>query len=133
MPSTDPLADLLVAIRNASIAHLDVARISDSRFKQAVLKVLQEEGFIKSFRVLSDKDSKRHLEIQLGYGPKRERLLNGVKRISRPGRRVYARLEEIKPYLRQIEVVLVSTSHGVLTGAQAFARKAGGELLCQVW
>ncbi len=92
MPSTDPLADLLVAIRNASIAHLDVARISDSRFKQAVLKVLQEEGFIKSFRVLSDKDSKRHLEIQLGYGPKRERLLNGVKRISRPGRRVYARL-----------------------------------------
>ena len=133
MPSTDSLADMLVAVRNASIANLDAARVPDSHFKQAVLRVLQEEGFIRSFQVSGARKNKRALEIRLNYGPKHERLLNGVKRISRPGRRVYAGLDEIKPYLRRVEVLVVSTPQGVMTGAQAFARKAGGELLCQVW
>lgn len=133
MPSTDSLADLLVAIRNASMAQLDTARVSDSRFRQAVLRVLQAEGFIKSFRVTSGNAPQRLLEIQLNYGPKRERLFLGAKRISRPGRRVYAGMNELAPYLRKMEILLISTPSGVMTGAQALARKTGGELLCQVW
>lgn len=133
MPSTDPLADLLAALKNSTRARLDVARVQDSKFKRAVLKVLQEEGFVKSFQVVKGRAAGADLEVRLAYGPKRERLLNGAKRISKPGRRVYAGLDEIKPYLRKLEVLMVSTSQGVFTGAQAFARKAGGELLFQVW
>lgn len=132
MPSTDPIADLLAALKNASTARLDTVRLPASRFKQAVLKALQDEGFIRSFQVLKGKRGSE-IEIRMNYGPKRERLLNGVKRISRPGRRIYGDLDEIKPYLRRLEVLIVSTPHGILTGAQAFARKSGGELLCQVW
>jgi small subunit ribosomal protein S8 len=128
MASTDPLADLLSAMKNASQARLDTMRVPDSRFKQAVLKVLQAEGFIRAFRT-----SGRNLEISLGYGPKRERLLNGARRISRPGRRVYGGLAEIKSYLRRLEILIVSTPQGVMTGAQAFARRTGGELLCLLW
>jgi len=132
VPSTDPIADLLAALKNASSARLETARLPGSRFKQAVLKTLQEEGFVKSFQVVKGKRGSE-IEIRLNYGPKRERLLNGAKRISRPGCRVYANLDEIKPYLRRLEVLLVSTPRGVLTGAQALARKVGGELICQVW
>jgi small subunit ribosomal protein S8 len=128
MASTDPLADLLVSLKNASQARLDLVRVPNSKYKQSVLKVLQAEGFVKSFRT-----SGRNLEVQVGYGPKRERLLNGVKRISRPGRRVYAGVDGIKPFLRRLEVLVVSTPLGVLTGTQAFARKTGGELLCLLW
>lgn len=133
MPSSDPFADLLVALKNASLANLDAARVPDSRFKQAVLRVLQEEGFVKSFQVIGDKAGGGMLDIRINYGPRRERLLNGVRRISRPGCRVYAGLDDLRPYLRKLEVALLSTSQGVMTGAQAAARKIGGELLCQVW
>ena len=110
MPSSDPLSDLLAALKNATLARLDVARISDSRFKRAVLKVLQEEGFVKSYQVVKGRGPGSALEVRLAYGPKRERMLNGARRISRPGRRVYASLDEIKPYLRRLEVLVVSTS-----------------------
>jgi len=128
MASTDPLADLLVALKNASQARLDMVRVPDSHYKQAVLKTLQSEGFVRSFRT-----SGRNLEVQVAYGPKRERLINGVKMISRPGRRVYAGVAGIRPFLRQLETLVVSTPQGILTGAQAFARKTGGELLCLLW
>ncbi len=133
MPSTDPIADLFAALHNASVAYLDSARVADSRFKQSVLKTLQAEGFIKSFQLAGDKSGRKKLEVHLAYGPKRERLLNGVKRMSKPGRRVYISLADIKPYLRRLEVPLLSTPQGILTGAQAFARKTGGELLALVW
>ena len=134
MPSTDPLADMLGAVVNASRAKLDTARVPDSRFKQAVLKVLQAEGFIRSFRSLERKGAGgRILEIQVWYGPKGEKLINGVQHISTPGKRVYVSLADLKPYLRRIETVLLSTPQGILTGPQAFARRVGGELLCMVW
>jgi small subunit ribosomal protein S8 len=132
MPSTDPVSDLLAALKNASVARLETARLPVSRFKQAVLKALQDEGFIRSFQVVKGRRGSE-IEVRLNSGPRRERLFNGARRISRPGRRVYAGLGEIKPYLRRLEVLVVSTPHGVLTGAQAFARKTGGELLFQVW
>jgi small subunit ribosomal protein S8 len=131
MASTDPIADMLAALQNGSRASLDVVRITNSRFKQGILRALRAEGFVKSFRVLEGKGGK--LEIQLVYGPKREPLLNGVKRVSRPGRRVYVSLEELNPIIRRLEVPFLSTSQGILTGAQAKSRKVGGELLCLVW
>jgi small subunit ribosomal protein S8 len=134
MPSTDPLADMLGAIVNASRAKLDAARVPDSRFKQAVLKVLQAEGFIRSFRSVERKGTGgRVLEIQVWYGPKGERLINGMQKVSTPGKRVYVSLPELKPHLRRIETVLLSTPQGVLTGPQAYSRRVGGELLCVLW
>jgi small subunit ribosomal protein S8 len=133
MPSTDPIADLLAAISNASLAHLDTARVTDSKLRQAVLKVLHAEGFVRSYRVVGDRAGRRVLEVHLAFGPRRERLFNGAKRVSRPGRRVYVDLAGLKPYLRRLEVSVLSTSQGVMSGAQAFARNLGGELLCLVW
>lgn len=133
MASTDPLADLLTALRNASSASLDTARVPDSRYKQSVLKALQSEGFIRSFRVSGEGTPKRTLEVHLAYGPKRERLLTGVRRMSTPGRRVYIQLADLKALVRRFEVPFLSTPQGVLSGPQAFARSTGGELLCLVW
>jgi len=133
MASTDPIADLLAVISNASRAHLDTARVTDSKLRQAVLKVLQAEGFVRSFRSAGDRAGRRVLEIHLAFGPGRERLFNGARRVSRPGRRVYVNLAGLKPYLRRLEVSVLSTPQGVMSGAQAFARKCGGELLCLVW
>ncbi len=131
MPSTDPVADLLAALKNGSRASLDVVRVANSRFKQEILKLLQSEGFIKGYRVAGGKDGR--LEIQLVYGPNREPLLNGAKRVSRPGRRVYVDLKELNNFLHRLEIPLLSTSQGILTGTQARLRKVGGELLCLVW
>lgn len=133
MASADPLSDLLSALANASRAYLDSARVPDSKFKQAVLKALQAEGFIRGWRVTGEKGRARQLDVQLAYGPARERLLNGVERVSKPGRRVYVGLDELKQYLRRLETSLLSTPHGVLTGQAAAARKTGGELLCLLW
>lgn len=133
MASTDPVSDLFSALANASGAYLDSARVPDSKFKQAVLKALQAEGFIRGWRVTGEKGGARVLDVQLAYGPARERLLNGVQRVSSPGRRVYVGLAELKTYLRRLETSLLSTPHGVLTGQAAAARKTGGELLCLLW
>lgn len=133
MPSTDTLADMLSGLSNASAVNHDRTMVPDSRFIRSVLQVLQAEGFIKSFRAPGGKGSARRIEVVLAYGPKRERLLNGARRISRPGRRVYLGIDDIKPMGRQLEISLLSTPQGIMTGAQAFTRKTGGEYLCQVW
>ncbi|MEK7767651.1 MAG: 30S ribosomal protein S8 [bacterium] len=133
MASTDPVSDLLAAVSNASRAYLDTALVPHSAYKQNILKILQEEGFIRAWRAVGKEPQSRRLEVSMHYGPNRERLLNGVRRVSRPGRRVYVGLEQLKPYLHRLEVALLSTPQGVLTGPQAFARKTGGELLCLVW
>jgi len=133
MPSTDTVADMLCGLSNASCVNHDRTMVPDSRFIRSILQVLQGEGFIKGFRVPSAKGGPRRIEVILAYGPKREHLLNGAKRVSRPGRRVYIGVDEIKPMARRLEVAIISTPHGVMTGAQAFSRKTGGEFLCQVW
>lgn len=133
MASTDPIADLMVALNNASLVAHDRTTVPDSRMARAILSVLQSEGFIRSFRGSSGKSAQKRLEVALAYGPKRERLLNGVRRMSRPGRRHYIGLDELKPLLRRLETPILSTPQGVMTGAQAFSRKSGGELLAVVW
>jgi small subunit ribosomal protein S8 len=133
MAAVDPISDMFAAMANASRASLDVARVGASRYKEAILRVLQQEGFIRGFRVTREKTGRRVLEIQMAYGSRRERLLNGVTRVSRPGRRRYVSLEELKPLLRRLETAVLSTSHGILTGRQAVERKTGGELLALVW
>ena len=133
MPSTDPVADLLTILRNASRARLDRATLPDSSLTRAIIQVLQSEGFVKSCRASAPRGPARRLEVVLSYGPKRELILNGARRVSRPGRRVYVGLGELKPLLRQLEVPLLSTPQGIMTGAQALSRKTGGELVCMVW
>lgn len=133
MASTDPIADLLVALSNASLVAHERTTVPDSRMARSILSVLQSEGFIRSFRGPSGKAAQKRLEVALAYGPKRERLLNGVRRMSRPGRRYYIGLDALKPLLRRLETPIVSTPQGVMTGAQAFSRKTGGELLAVVW
>jgi small subunit ribosomal protein S8 len=133
MASTDPIADLLVALCNASRVRHDRTTVPDSRMSRNILAALQGEGFIRSFRGSNGKGAARRVEVILAYGPKHECLLNGTHRRSRPGRRMYVGLDELKPLLRRLEVPLLSTPQGVMTGAQAFSRKTGGELLAVVW
>ena len=133
MPSTDSVADMLCGLCNASRVNHDRTMVPDSHFIRSILQVLQGEGFIKSFRAPGPKGGARRIEVVLAYGPKREQLLNGAKRVSRPGRRVYVGVDDIRPLGRRLEIALISTPQGVMTGAQAFARKSGGEFLCQVW
>jgi len=133
MNSTDPIADLFTSLRNASSARLDAALVPDSRFKQEVLKALQSEGFIKSFKTVGSKGAGRKIEVAMAYGPKREKLLNGIKRVSRPGRRVYVGADELAPLMRQVETPFLSTSRGVFAAARAKSENLGGELLCLAW
>ena len=133
MPSTDPVADLLTILRNASRARLDRTTAPDSSLSRAIIQVLQSEGFIKAWRASAPRGAQRRLEVTIPYGPKRELILNGTRRVSCPGRRVYIGLGELKPLLRRLEVPLLSTPQGIMTGAQALSRKTGGELVCVVW
>ncbi len=133
MASIDPLSNLLTVLRNASRARLEKATVPDSRFSRLFLQVMHEEGFIRSFRSLNGKGAGKRIEVSMAYGPKRELLLNGARRVSRPGCRIYIPLSEIKPMLRHLEVPILSTSKGVMSGQKAVANSTGGELLCMVW
>jgi small subunit ribosomal protein S8 len=128
---TDPIADMLARIRNASIAHLDRAEIPLSKVKEQIAEILKQEGFISDFRVERDLPGK--LTVFMRYGRDRESAIAGIRRKSRPGRRVYVGYREIPKVLNGLGVAIVSTSRGVMTDRDARNNKVGGELLCEVW
>jgi small subunit ribosomal protein S8 len=130
--TTDPIADLLTRIRNANSANHDSLEISASRLKLEVVKILQREGFIKGFEVvkLTPQDK---IKIVLKYGAKREKVLTNLKRISKPGLRVYCGKERIPRVLRGLGIAILSTSQGVMTDREARKRGLGGEILCHIW
>jgi len=135
MTTSDPIADMLTRIRNAlMVGHLGV-RIPSSKIKVAIAKILQEEGFIVEFRVTEDR-LRPELQIRLKYvGERKDRhsVITQLKRVSKPGRRVYSRAKTI-PWVRSgMGVAIVSTPKGVLTGQQARRLGVGGEVLCYVW
>ena len=129
---TDPIADMLTRIRNAVQARHDFVLVPASRMKASVAKILRDEGFIRDYEVLRGKPQ-RMLKIYLKYGEKRQPTVGGLKRVSKPGLRVYVGRSEIPRVYGGLGIAIVSTSRGVMTGQQAWRQGVGGELLCYVW
>jgi len=132
MSMTDPIADLLSRIRNAQIAKHDRLDVPASKLKVEVVKLLREEGFIKNFREIEGTPV-GSLRIFLRYSAEGVPAISFLQRVSKPGRRVYRKADEIQPVRNGLGIGIVSTSQGLLTDAQARERRVGGELLCQVW
>lgn len=129
---TDPIADLLTRIRNAILARHDSLLVPASRMKLSIAKILKEEGFISDYEVLKGKPQ-RVIKIYLKYTEKKEPVLTGLKRVSKPGLRIYVQRAEIPRVYGGLGIAIVSTSRGVMTGHQAWRQKVGGELLCYIW
>ena len=129
---SDPVADMLTRIRNASRAEHEKVDIPGSRLKTRVAEILKQEGFIKNFRMLEDK-GQGTLRVYLKYGPANERMISGLVRVSTPGRRVYVTHDKIPTILAGMGVTIVSTSRGVLTDREARKQKVGGEVMAYVW
>jgi small subunit ribosomal protein S8 len=133
MSMTDPISDLLTRIRNAHLAKHDRLDVPVSRLKLEVCRLLKEEGFIRNYREIEVDGPVNSVRIFLRYSGEGEPAINNVKRISKPGRRVYRRAGEIQPVRNGLGVGIVSTSQGLLTDGQARERKVGGEILCELW
>ena len=132
MNTTDPIADLLTRVRNASLARHQEVVLPSSRVKTEIARILVEEGFIASFDNRVD-EGHEHLVLVLKYVEGKTPVVSGLKRISKPGLRVYARKTEIPRVLGGLGVAILSTSHGIMTGQQARKLNLGGEVLCYVW
>ncbi|HWE18157.1 MAG TPA: 30S ribosomal protein S8 [Hyphomicrobiaceae bacterium] len=132
MNSTDPIADMLTRIRNASLARHRELTLPSSRIKREIARILVEEGFIESFTTGQD-GVQETLTLQLKYVEGRTPVVSGLKRISKPGLRVYARKTEIPRVLGGLGTAILSTSQGIMTGSQARKLNLGGEVLCYVW
>ncbi len=132
MSMTDPIADLLTRIRNALIARHDRVDVPASKIKVAIVRILKDEGFIKNFKV--SKDNKQGMiRVFLKYSDRNSPVINGLTRLSTPGRRLYQKAVEIEPVLSGLGVAIVSTSAGVMTDKEARRQNLGGEMICQIW
>ena len=135
---TDPIADMLTRIRNAVTAKQTRVDMPASRIKGDIARILQDEGYIQGFKLLEEPNVKnaslaRTLRLFLKYGPHGERLITGVQRISRPGRRVYFGKEDVPEVLAGLGTSILTTSRGVMTGRAAVKAGVGGEVLCNIW
>ena len=132
MTMTDPVADLLTRLRNANSAHHETVSLPSSKLKSHIAEILKREGFIESWKV-EDARVGQTLTIDLKYGPDRQRSIVGIKRVSKPGLRVYAKSTEIPQVLGGLGVAILSTSSGLLTDREAQKKGVGGEVLAYVW
>jgi small subunit ribosomal protein S8 len=132
MVMTDPIADMLTRVRNANSAYHDATQMPYSKLKVHVAEILQQEGYISSWEV-ADAEVGKTLTITLKYGPNRERSIAGLRRISKPGLRVYAKSTNLPRVLGGLGVAILSTSSGLLTDRQASKKGVGGEVLAYVW
>ena len=132
MSMTDPIADMLARIRNANVVRRHQVDIPGSQLKRAVANILREEGFIENVQWMED-GVRRTLRLTLKYGGDRQRVITGLRRISRPGRRVYAGKTEIPRVLGGLGIAILSTSRGVMTDKRARREQVGGEVLCYIW
>jgi small subunit ribosomal protein S8 len=131
---TDPIADMLTRIRNANVAMHDTVRMPSSKLKEALAAVLTKEGYIAGFDVTADGTRPgRVLEVRMKYSPERIRTISGIRRISKPGLRVYIAADKLPRVLGGLGVAVLSTSHGLMTDREARQRRVGGEILCYVW
>jgi small subunit ribosomal protein S8 len=132
MTMTDPIADMLTRIRNAIVARHDYVNIPASKMRASIAKVLKEEGFVRDYESFEE-GARRFLRVHLAYSASREPLLSGLKRVSRPGLRVYVQKREIPRVYNGLGIAILSTPRGVMTGQQAWRQQTGGEVLCYVW
>jgi small subunit ribosomal protein S8 len=133
---TDPIADMLSRIRNATLAKQARVEMPSSRLKVEIARILENEGYIQGFKVLEPAAGERvqaHLRMILKYGPRGERVITGIERVSRPGRRVYFGRDEVPDVLAGLGTSILTTSRGVMTGREAVKVGVGGEVLCNVW
>ena len=130
---TDPIADMLTRIRNASLARHDRTEMPASRLKAAVAEILKSEGFIADVRPSEGEGGPKKLTIVLKYGRDRSSAIDGIRRVSRPGRRVYVRHDRIPRVYPGLGISILSTSRGLMSDREARRQKVGGELLCEVW
>jgi small subunit ribosomal protein S8 len=134
MTMTDPIADMLTRIRNANVAMHDTVRMPSSKLKEALAGILQREGYIEGFSVSDDPSRPgRVLEIAMKYSPERTRTISGLRRVSKPGLRVYTKADKLPRVLGGLGVAVLSTSQGLMTDREARQRRMGGEVLCYVW
>lgn len=132
MVMTDPVADFLTRIRNANSVNHEKVEIPASRIKKTMAGILKEEGFIKDFEYVED-GKQGILRLYLKYGPNKQKVISGIKRISKPGLRVYVKKDEIPRVLGGLGIAFISTSQGIMTDKEARKRQLGGEVICYVW
>jgi small subunit ribosomal protein S8 len=134
MTMTDPIADMLTRVRNANVAMHETVRMPSSKVKEALATILQREGYIEGFAVHDDPARPgRVLEILMKYSPDRTRTISGLRRVSKPGLRVYTRADHLPRVLGGLGVAVLSTSQGLMTDREARKHRVGGEVLCYVW
>lgn len=134
MQITDTIADLLTRIRNASTAKHETVDVPASNMKKAIVQILVDEGYIKSYTVIEDKgNAQGTIRIVLKYGAGKKPAITGLKRVSKPGLRVYTNVEDMPKVLKGLGVAILSTSKGVMTDKKARAEKVGGEVLAYIW
>lgn len=133
MTMSDPIADMLTRLRNANSAYHDETKMPHSNLKVHVAEILQQEGFIGGWRVTDNEGIGKSLTLELKYGPNRERSISGIRRISKPGLRVYCKSTNLPKVLGGLGVAILSTSSGILTDRQANKRRVGGEVIAYVW
>ena len=134
MTMTDPIADMLTRVRNANTAFHDDVRMPSSKLKEALARILQREGYIEGYSVEDDptRPGKR-LTIKMKYTTDRQRTISGLRRVSRPGLRVYTKADAVPRVLGGLGIAVLSTNQGLMTDREARQRRVGGEVLCQVW
>ena len=132
MTMTDPIADMLTRVRNANVVKHETVDVPASNMKKEIARILLEEGFIRGYDVIED-GKQGIIRIQLKYGQMSERVITGLKRISKPGMRVYAAKDEVPKVLNGLGISIISTSKGILTDKQARKENVGGEVICYVW
>ena len=132
---TDPIADMLTSIRNATLARHTRVDVPASTLKLEIARILEREGYIQGFKVVEPKEGavQKSIRISLKYGPRGERVITGIERVSRPGRRVYFGNTEVPSVFGGLGTSILTTSRGVMTGREARREGVGGEVLCNVW
>jgi len=130
----DPIADMLTRVRNANMIYSESVDVPVSKIKLAIARILKDEGYIKNFKIMTDpKKPYSTMRIFLSYGVERERVIQGLRRISKPGRRIYVGKDKLPLVMGGLGLVVVSTSQGLKTGSEASKLGLGGEVLCYVW
>ena len=132
MQITDPIADMLTRIRNANSAKHETVDVPASNMKKAIAEILNDEGYIKSYQIIED-GKQGVIRIALNYGSNKEKVISGLKRVSKPGLRIYAGAEELPRVLKGLGIAIISTSKGVMTDKEARKQNIGGEVLAFVW
>mgnify|MGYP000552429553 FL=1 len=132
MQITDKIADMLTRIRNANAAKHDTVDVPSSNMKKAIAQILVDEGYVKSFKVIDD-GKQGMIEIALKYGPNKSQVITGLRRVSKPGLRIYTNCEEMPKVMKGLGVAILSTSKGVMTDKEARKANVGGEVLAFIW